>query len=324
MRQKPIFADHHPHGGFVKNAKIITIESDFGAGTKGAKLGPTALMKQLTQSYIGNLPITKIDAENLIDDEDKHEHAWHIDQILQIQKLAIEAIQTQLNEGSTCIIQSGDHSNGLAFISAYKDLYPDNNLGVIWIDAHADLHTPYTSPSGNMHGMPLGAALGIEKNSFAKNDVNKDTQQKWKQLIQLGKNKISPKLLPSNLVFIDIRDCEKEEIGIIEEHQILNFTPESRKELGIDLIIEKTLSHLSHCNHIYVSFDVDSLDPSISAGTGTPVHGGLSKEEAIKLLQAFLVQPNTIGFEITEINPLLDRHNPMEEVAAEIMNSCFN
>jgi len=307
----------------VKNVKIITIESDFGAGTKGAKLGPQAMLKQLPQALIADIPAVRLSDDDLPEDESEHKQALHIIQILEIQKRALEHIQTAATEGFTPFIISGDHSNGLAGISAYKDLYPSNQLGVIWIDAHADLHTPYTSPSGNMHGMPLGAALGIEKLSQSGSSIDKETQQKWKQLTQLGKQKISPKITPNNLVFIDIRDLEKEEISIIEENNILHFTPQHRKSLGIEEIIEQSLAHLAHCHHIYVSFDVDSLDPSISSGTGTPVHGGLSKEEAIQLLKAFLGQPNLFAFEITEINPLLDRHNPMEEVAAEIVKASF-
>jgi arginase len=167
--------------------------------------------------------------------------------------------------------------------------------------------------------MPLGAALGIEKTSASKSDVDKDTQLKWRELLQLGKNKVTPKITPNNLVFIDIRDLESEETNLIKEKQILHFTPADRQIMGLELIIEKSLTHLAHCHHIYVSFDVDSLDPSISSGTGTPVHGGLSEKEAVNLLKAFWSEPNVFAIEVTEINPLLDRHNPMEDVAANII-----
>lgn len=307
----------------MKNVKIITIESDFGAGTKGAKLGPKAMLKHIPQDLFLNTEIASIGIDNLPEDEELHLKALHINNILSVQKEALETIQNIHKDGFTPFVISGDHSNGLAAISAYKDLYPSQELGVIWIDAHADLHTPYTSPSGNMHGMPLGAALGIENTAGSKSDIDKDTQLKWKQLLQLGKNKISPKITPNNLVFIDIRDLEKEEISLIQDKQILHFTPADRKAIGISTIIEKSLAQLARCHHIYISFDVDSLDPSISSGTGTPVHGGLSKEEAIQLLKAFWAEPNVFAFEITEINPLLDRHNPMEEVAANIIAACM-
>lgn len=303
----------------MKSVKIITIESDFGAGTKGAKLGPQAVLKRMPHELLFETEIINITADNLPDEDVTCPKALNINSVLSIQKHALEAIQNVHNEGFTPIILSGDHSNGLAAISAYKDLYPKQELGVIWIDAHADLHTPYTTPSGNMHGMPLGAALGIEKTIASKSEIDKDTQLKWKELLQLGKNRISPKITSNNLVFIDIRDLESEEINFIKEKQILHFTPADRQVLGLELIIEKSIAHLAHCHHIYVSFDVDSLDPSISSGTGTPVHGGLSEKEAVSLLNAFWSEPNVFAIEVTEINPLLDRHNPMEEVAANII-----
>ncbi len=302
----------------MKNVKIITIESDFGAGKKGAKLGPQALLKELPHTFTENIPIERIDPFEKEEGENC-EFAINIESILDIEKRALVAIESAIDANHTPWIISGDHSNGLAAISAYKNKFPENRLGVIWIDAHADLHSPYTSPSGNMHGMPLAAALGLQSNEDSKNKVDRSTQSLWKEMLHLGSKKISPKLLPSDLVFIDIRDLEVEEIAILENQSIKHFTPQNRKEIGIQKIIEDTLQHLSHCHHILVSFDVDSLDPSISCGTGTPVHGGLSKEEAIELLKNFLAVPNLFAFEITEINPLLDRIHPMEKEAAEIV-----
>ncbi len=302
----------------MKNVKIITIESDFGAGKKGAKLGPQALLKELPNSFTENIPIERIEPIEL-EESETGEFAIHIESILNIEKRAIQAVEAAIDASQTPWIISGDHSNGLVGISAYKNKFPENRLGVIWIDAHADLHSPFTSPSGNMHGMPLAAALGLQSNTNSKNKVDRSTQSLWKEMLHLGSNKICPKLLPSDLVFIDIRDLEVEEIAILENQSIKHFTPQNRKEIGIQKIIEDTLQHLSHCHHILVSFDVDSLDPSISCGTGTPVHGGLSKEEAIELLKNFLAVPNLFAFEITEINPLLDRIHPMEKEAAEIV-----
>ncbi len=302
----------------MKNVKIITIESDFGAGKKGAKLGPQALLKEIPTTYIENLPLERI-VPNEQEESHMGEFAIHIESILSIEKLALQAVETAIDASQTPWIISGDHSNGLVAISAYKNKFPENRLGVIWIDAHADLHSPYTSPSGNMHGMPLAAALGLQSNTENKNKVDRVTQLLWKEMTQLGAKKICPKLLPSDLVFIDIRDLETEEIALLENHSIKHFTPQNRKEIGLQKIIEDTLQHLSHCHHIIVSFDVDSLDPSISCGTGTPVHGGLLKEEAITLLKNFLAIPNLFAFEITEINPLLDRIHPMEKEAAEIV-----
>lgn len=306
----------------MNNVKIITIESDFGAGKKGAKLGPQALLKELPKQLLENIPIDIISSSEIAEEE-HHEFALHIESILEVENRAIEAIEKAVVDGFRPWIISGDHSNGLAAISAYKNLYPKNNLGVIWIDAHADIHTPYTSPSGNMHGMPLAAALGITNNKNSHNKVDKQVQSLWKEMIELGSKKIAPKLNPKDLVFIDIRDLEVEETNEIKELEIKHFLPANRKDLGIKGILQETLEHLSHCHHILVSFDVDSMDPSISSGTGTPVHDGLSRDEAVELLSGFLSIPNLFSFEITEINPLLDRHNPMEIAAANVLEETF-
>ncbi len=320
-REIIIFAAQPSLGGFVKNVKILTIESDFGAGKKGAKLGPQALLKTIEKKFPGLL--NEVEAKSVqtheLESDDSQEDAKNIDNILSIQEDAIQQLEEILSTGSLPFVISGDHSNGLAGISALKNLNPKWNIGVIWIDAHSDLHTPFTSPSGNMHGMPLAAALGIGKDKNNKKSFDGAVIEKWQQLIELGSKKIKPKLLPQNLVFIDIRDLETEETSIIQNQNIKHFTPEIRKEIGVKEIIKQTLEHLSSCDCILLSFDVDSLDPSISYGTGTPVPEGLSLNEAVEMLQAFLSEPKTKLFEMTEINPLLDRHHPMEEVAAEIV-----
>jgi arginase len=139
----------------------------------------------------------------------------------------------------------------------------------------------------------------------------------------LGSKKISPKILPSDLVFIDLRDTEEDEDIILENKNISFYTPQKRTEIGIEQILEKTLEQLSHCDFIYVSFDVDSLDPNISIGTGTPVPNGMSENESVYLLKSLINHPKTVAFEITEINPLLDRENPMEEVVVRILEKVF-
>lgn len=305
----------------MKNVEVITIESDFGAGKKGAKLGPQAFLKNLGEVFKAKLPINRVESSHLPEEEAyPGNYAKNIESILKVQEKAIQTIEEVCGRGAKPWIISGDHSNGLAGISAYRDLHPNQRLGVIWIDAHADLHTPFTSPSGNMHGMPLAAALGINQKGKDKNEVDKNVLAHWEAMVTLGEKKISPKLQASDLVFLELRDMEQEEIALLEEHQIKHYVPANRKELGIKRLVEEVTFYLKDCDHILVSFDVDSLDPTVSYGTGTPVPGGLSKEEAIELLADLLRLPNLFAFEITEINPLLDRNNPMEEVAAALMN----
>jgi arginase len=308
----------------VKNVEIITIESDFGAGKKGAKLGPQAFLKNINSAWKSKIPITRVESNHLFEEEPHPgNYAKNIQAILSVQEQAIAVITEVAQKGSFPWIISGDHSNGLAGISAYRELYPNNRLGVIWIDAHADLHTPFTSPSGNMHGMPLAAALGLSKKTLSKNEVDKTALMYWDALINLGNKKLSPKLNPSEIVFLELRDLEVEEIDILKDLDILHYVPQERKEMGIAKVIAEVADHLKNCHHILISFDVDSLDPTVSFGTGTPVPGGLLRQEAVELLVGLLKLPNLFAFEITEINPLLDRITPMEEVAASLIEEVF-
>ncbi|MFY8021179.1 MAG: arginase [Bacteroidia bacterium] len=311
----------------MKNVKFITIESDFGAGKKGAKLGPQALLTQLKKSGVENFQnpeVLRVSAEDLSSDN-LHPFLKNIDAIIEVQQRAIKEITAVLEEADKFpIILSGDHSNGSASIAAIKNLYPDKRLGVVWIDAHADLHNPFSTPSGNMHGMPLAAALGLKHEVEDKNEITDKELELWQDLMELGDQKISPKIQFEDLVFIDLRDLEEDEEDLINQHQIKWFSPAYRKEQGISKILEETLDYLKNVDLLLVSFDVDSLDPEISIGTGTPVPQGLSKDEAVILLSGLLKSPKIKAWEITEINPLLDRNHPMEEVSAELFLRIWN
>ncbi len=305
----------------MRSVEIITIESDFGAGKKGAKLGPQALINLIKKNNVP--PLSHADNIRIVADdlEENTEHPFNknIESIYEVQQLAVDAIEKVLTKNLFPFIISGDHSNGCAGISAIKNFYSDKRIGIVWIDAHADLHSPYSTPSGNMHGMPLAAALAVNDLVEDANEVDEESIKLWQNLVHLGSKKIAPKVLPSDLVFIDLRDFEEDEEILLHNKNITFFTPQTRTEVGIEAILNKTLAQLNDCDLIYVSFDVDSLDPNISIGTGTPVPNGLSENEAVYLLKALINHPKTVAFEITEINPLLDRENPMEEVAARIL-----
>jgi arginase len=139
-------------------------------------------------------------------------------------------------------------------------------LGVIWIDAHADLHTPYTTPSGNLHGMPLATAINEDNLECAVHELDADTKK-----LELFKNigKIAPKVLPEDVVFVSLRDYEKEEKTLIEKHGMRIVTTSELRRKGVEIVYRSIIRSLSDCTDIYVSFDVDSLDSAISKGTGT-------------------------------------------------------
>jgi arginase len=193
---------------------------------------------------------------------------------------------------------------------------------VIWIDAHADLHTPYTTPSGNMHGMPLSAAIGEDNEESKVHELDEKTKKQWDNLKQFGKT--SPKVLPEDVVFISLRDYEKEERFLIEKYDMKIVTTSEIRRKGAESVVKSVLRYLSDCTDIYVSFDVDCLDASISRGTGTPVSNGLREREAEDLVSKFMQNRKICCFEITEVNPTLDKENLMAEIAFNILQRSVN
>ncbi len=193
---------------------------------------------------------------------------------------------------------------------------------MIWIDAHADLHTPYTTPSGNMHGMPLASAIAEDNEDFAVHEIDSETKRAWDALKHIGK--IAPKVLPEDIVFISLRDYEREERGLIEKYGMKVITTNEVRRKGPENIVRAVIRYLSDCTDIYVSFDVDSLDSSISKGTGTPVSNGLREREAEDLISKFMQNRKICCFEITEVNPTLDKENLMAEIAFNILQRSVN
>jgi arginase len=220
------------------------------------------------------------------------------------------------------VILSGDHSNAGGTIAGIKMAKPKSKLGVIWIDAHADLHTPYTTPSGNMHGMPLATAIAEDNEENKVHDLDDKTTKLWNQLKAIGK--INQKVLPEDVVFISLRDFEKEEKALIEKYGMKVISTSEVRRNGAENISRKVLRYLSDCTDIYVSFDVDSLDSAISRGTGTPVGNGLREREAEDLISKFMQNRKVCCFEITEVNPTLDKENLMAEIAFNILQRSVN
>lgn len=305
--------------------KLITVESDFGAGRQGAAAGPQALIDELRA-----LNFEKADIYNYtrlipkpVKPTDDTPFGKNIEVISEFQQKVCDNVVETLQVGKVPFIFSGDHSNANALISGVKDFYANQRIGVIWIDAHADLHSPYTTPSGNIHGMPLAALMGDDHREMAHNEPHEITKHLWNNLKRLGRRRISPKLQGPDIVFIALRSTEKEEEHIIAKEGIKAFRPGDIRSHGIEAVARMALRHLKGCDFIYISFDVDSLDSSISVGTGTPVENGLSLEEATTLLRIFRGIPNLAGYEITEINPSLDREKPMAKVIAGLLVDVF-
>lgn len=307
---------------------ILENPSELGAGTRGASLGPAAVRLADAQrgAKIYNRFETKIlkHKNEVLSKPSPHYAAKYVDVIEEVFSENLVAVCDEIDKGNFPLLMSGDHSNALMTIAALRNQAPNKRLGVIWIDAHADLHSPFTSPTGNVHGMPLGACLGEGYMSSEVNEVAPDTAEYWHNLTHLGSERIHPKIDPKDLVFVDIRDLEDQEWKDIDDNGIKCYVPARIYNKKMTDVAEACLKYLSHCDHVYVSFDVDSMDPSVSVGTGTSVPNGLSLKQAKKLLKALWSSEKLSCLEITEINPLLDEQNKMAEAVIEIMDELLD
>ena len=310
----------------MKNIKLIEVPSEIGAGTRGASLGIDAIKiaaLDFMSNFFVHFPSEKIESENrLLFEPIQSPYAKRINGVINMYEKVSKAVKDSIKNNFFPVVISGDHSNSGGTIAGIKAAKPDSKLGIIWIDAHADLHTPYTTPSGNMHGMPLSAAIAENNEDSKVHEPDEKTKKQWDQLKDFGK--ISPKVLPEDIVFVSLRDFEKEEKYLIDKYQMKVITTSEIRRKGPENVVRSVLRYLSDCSDIYVSFDVDCLDSSISKGTGTPVSNGLREREAEDLVSKFMQNRKICCFEITEVNPTLDRENLMAEIAFNILQRSVN
>ncbi|MCY1533223.1 Arginase [compost metagenome] len=233
-----------------------------------------------------------------------------------------EAVQQTIKQNEFPVVLAGDHSTAAGTIAGIKVAHPKSRLGVVWIDAHADIHSPYTTPSGNMHGMPLAMVLDEDNLDAKVNLIDQETINYWYQVKNVGN--ISPKITYKDLVLISARDMEKAEENLIKKNKVKVVSTAELRKRGVERTVIDTLKYLEHCDLIYVSFDVDSMDPSTSRGTGTPVAQGLTEKEAGNLVARLVANHKVCCFEMVEVNPTLDRENQMAEHAFEILVKAGN
>ena len=310
----------------MKNIKLIEVPSEIGAGTRGASLGVEAIKiaaLDFMSNFFVHFPSEKIETENqLLFEPIQSPYAKRITGVLNMYDKVSKAVRETISQNFFPVVLSGDHSIAGGTIAGIKMAKPESRLGIVWIDAHADLHTPYTTPSGNMHGMPLSASIAEDNEESKTHDLDEKTKKQWEQMKNFGK--ISPKILPEDIVFISLRDYEKEEKFIIDKYGMRVITTAELRRKGPENVVRSVLRYLADCTDIYVSFDVDCLDSSITRGTGTPVLNGLREREAEDLVSKFMQIRKICCFEITEVNPTLDRENLMAEIAFNILQRSVN
>ncbi len=310
-----------------KDIVFLINKSEITAGTRGASLGPGAVMtaaRNNNKTFFGDFPIEEVKEMNhLLDKPTVHQFAKRIDGLEVVFNSLNEKVSSILEKDQFPLVIAGDHGSAGGTIAGVKTAYPNKRLGVVWIDAHADLHTPYTTPSGNVHGMPLATAINEDNIPCKSNEVPKDTMNIWNNLKNLG---AAPKLLPEDLIFIGVRDTEAQEDALMDRLNIKNYQVQEVNEKGVEIVLSEIDKKLELCDIIYVSFDVDSMDPKdTSHGTGTPVDNGLNPQQAEEILTYFAAHQKTSCIEFVEVNPCLDeKTNKMAEVTAGLVEKVIN
>ena len=307
----------------MRKIRLVEVRSEIAAGTRGASMGIDAMkiasIKRHSNFFMRFEPVSIHDENRLLFGEPQYEFAKYAEGVYTMVDRVCNTIADLRSEGLFPIVLAGDHSTAAGTICGIKKAHPDRRLGVIWIDAHADFHSPYTTPSGNMHGMPLAMVTATDNMECEENDVEEETEAIWERIKQIGGN--GPKINPKDIVFIGVRDTEQPEDFLIDKFEIRNFSTEEVNHKGVKKVAKEALKVLKDCDQIYISFDVDSLDTTVSTGTGTPVPNGLKKEQAFELNRQLIKDKRVCCWEIVEVNPTLDTENKMAENAFEILEA---
>ena len=290
---------------------MIGFPMDLGAGRRGVDMGPSALRIAGLQSKLENLGYSVNDTGDIrieIMERQKVQISKlkYLNEILKTTKLLASKVEKVLEKGEFPLCIGGDHSMALGTIAGISSYCRRKKLklGVIWIDAHTDMNTEETTPSGNIHGMPLAASLGLGN----------------KKLVNLYG--FSPKLEPQNCALIGIRSIDDAEKRTIKKMKIPISTMADIDKTGIYRIMIKVLKHFKESvDHIHISFDVDSVDPTIASGVGTPVPGGLSYREAHLIMESIAECGCMSSLEVTEVNPILDSQNKTAVFTTDVIAS---
>jgi arginase len=291
---------------------LLGVPMDLGAGRRGVDMGPSAIRIAGASDKLQALGHAVVDeGDILIKNPElqkiKNPKLKYLPEIVRGCTLLAAKTEKILDGGAFPLIIGGDHSIAIGTIAGISNYCQKSNkkLGVIWIDAHGDMNTDETSPSGNIHGMPLAASVGL--GALELTSVGGDFQ----------------KIAPKNVVMIAIRDLDDGEKIAIKKNNLNIFTMEDIDKHGMAVVITKALHKLKDLDFIHVSFDLDATDPSICPGVGTPVKGGLDYREAHLIMETLSEQKRMHSLEIVEANPILDNRNQSAEFAVELMQSGF-
>jgi arginase len=292
---------------------IIGVPLDLGAGRRGVDMGPSAVrVANLNARLIeigfevddlGNVPVAQPESH-----PEGQPHAKYLPQITQTCTYLAELVEKQMAAGSCPLILGGDHSLAVGTVSGVSKHLRDRGekLGMIWIDAHTDMNTPATSPSGNVHGMPLACCIGLGP----------------KELTDIFG--YSPKVAPENVALVGIRSVDNQERDNVQSSGVHAFTMRDIDERGMRSVIEESIRIAgSGTAGFHVSLDMDAVDPREAPGVGTPVRGGITYREAHLAMETMCDSGRMTSMEVVEVNPVIDEVNRTAALAVELVMSAM-
>lgn len=288
-----------------KTIRIIGVPIDLGQNQRGVDMGPSAIRYAGLSARLKTLGFEIHDAGNLyvpVRDSLVEKSGDFLGAVQQVCQAVYEAAAQAVQAGEIPLFLGGDHSLAIGTIGGVSSREP---IGVIWVDAHGDANSPETSPSGNIHGMPVAALLG----------------KGFPELVNIGRP--GAKLLGRDLVMIGIRDLDGGERDWLKQSGVKIYTMRDLDERGMGAVTREALEHLKGHSRLHISLDMDGLDPDSAPGVGTQSPGGLSCREANLLMEIIADTGKLASAEIVEINPILDHENRTAKIAVELAASLF-
>src|ERR1044071_4289309 len=297
----------------TKKVKIIGVPMDLGAGRRGVDMGPSAIRIAGLNQAISLMGYEVTDVGNV------HVHppeavvqtnmrARYLPEIAAASEELAEMVEAALEEGSLPVILGGDHSIAVGSVAGVSSFYRKRRekIGIIWLDAHADSNTPETSPSGNIHGMPLASLLGYGV----------------KELTHVAG--FAPKVLPEHTAIIGARSIDPGERELLKSLGVRVFTMTEMDERGMSDVVEEAIQIASlNTAGIHVTMDMDFIDPFYAPGVGTPERGGATYRESHLAMEKIADSSRVLSVELTEVNPLYDTQNQTAQLAVEMILSAL-
>jgi arginase len=293
----------------ARQVSLIGAPLDLGAGRRGVDMGPSAIRYAGLAEHLADVLRIETDDLGNVDTPVAEalaagdEHARFLPQILEACDRVARLVAAAARAGALPLVLGGDHSVALGSLVGMAGVY--GRGGVVWIDAHGDLNTPATSPSGNVHGMVLAAALGLGGDGFAYDE--------W----------TLPAVEPGRIALVGVRSLDQGERDLLRSIDAKVFTMSEVDRVGIEPCMREALEHASGGAFLHVSLDMDVVDPEHAPGVGTPVRGGLNYREAHLALEVVAEHGGMSSLDVVEVNPILDRENATGKLAVELVASAL-